>query len=80
MNVGDIVTVVGSESIPKYFMGWHGKITGFIFDKAIVQLIPRNGRSGSLSHTALLSDLKLVDKKEGMMLIGVEGDAARQHP
>lgn len=84
MKIGDQVKVTGKESIPEYFDGWIGEITGFFFDKAIVQFIPRQGNAGSLSHTVELSDLTPwpwgAGVMDGLIPIGDEADASSKHP
>lgn len=60
MNVGDIVVVVGFESIPTSFLGKYGKITYVSDYKVTVEFeITFNGR-GSFSHTAIPKDLKKI--------------------
>ena len=62
MEVGDKVRVTGSKSLPVGFMGKIGEVTGFIGGKAIVLFIPREGDKGSLSHTAIVDDLEIVEE------------------
>lgn len=61
----DIVVVVGSESIPKYYLGSYGRVTDEYFGKAIVELKAKSEGRGSLSHTAYISDLKVVAERKG---------------
>ena len=60
MNIGDIVVIVGSESIPDKFLGMYGRITDGDDYKVVVELIQRTKWKGSLSHTAKISDLVKV--------------------
>ena len=60
MNIGDIVVIVGSESIPDKFLGMYGRVTDCNDYKAIVELIQRTKWKGALLHTAKLSDIVKV--------------------
>jgi hypothetical protein len=58
---GDIVVVIGSESIPESFLGSYGMITDYVTDyKCVVEFKRSIDSIGSLSHTAKLSDLKKI--------------------
>lgn len=58
---GDIVVIVGSESIPAVLLGQYGEVTSTDNSyKATIQLRAQVGLFGSMSHTAFPSDLKKV--------------------
>jgi hypothetical protein len=62
LEKGDIVMVVGSESIPKSYLGRYGRVTqvweGY---KVQVELVGRVVDGvGSLSHTAYPSDVRKI--------------------
>jgi len=58
MNIGDIVVVVGTESLFKSLLGSYGIITEADESKVLVEFTARVGNSGSMSHTAYRTDLK----------------------
>lgn len=65
MNIGDIVVVVGSNSIPDYFFGRYGRIESVISNyKVFVEFNQRVGNVGSLAHSALTSDLIKVGESK----------------
>jgi hypothetical protein len=60
MNIGDIVIVVENKSVPSHFHGHYGKIVDVHEYRVTVEFVASVGSYGSLSHTALPSDLKKV--------------------
>lgn len=62
MKIGDTVKIIGSKSIPDIYTGWTGKITDYCAGKYFVELIPRKGGVGSLTHTALPDDLEVIEE------------------
>jgi len=60
MKIGDIVMIVGSESIPECYLGNYGVITEDYDYKLSVEISGRVGRRGRLTHTAKPSDLKKI--------------------
>lgn len=63
MKIGDIVMVVGSESIPDMYLGNYGVITEDYGYKLGVELAGRVGRRGALVHTATENDLKKIGER-----------------
>lgn len=60
MNIGDIVIVFDTKSIPVTFLGLYGRIINIHDYKVTVEFYhPVNG-FGGLSHTAFESDLKKI--------------------
>lgn len=57
MNIGDIVIVIGTESLPEDFLGKYGRIDDVNEYKVTVEFNKRVGRRGSLKHTAFATDL-----------------------
>lgn len=57
MNIGDIVVVIGTESLPEHFLGIYGRIDDVNDYKVTVEFIKRVGNVGSLKHTAFATDL-----------------------
>jgi hypothetical protein len=57
ITTGDIVVVIGSQSIPDKFLGQYGQVVNDYDGKVNVQLFKAVGSKGSLSHTAYTSDL-----------------------
>lgn len=62
MNTGDIVIVVKTRSLPGHWVGRYGKVVDNSADKVMVEFAARIGTMGSLTHTALRSDLKVVGR------------------
>lgn len=70
MKKGDVVAVVGSESLPRSYDGRYGiikeeTITHFgnpNRNKVLVRFYHSNEAGGSMSHTAYESDLIVVGK------------------
>jgi hypothetical protein len=65
---GDVVAVVGSESLPKSYDGRYGIVTELntpsfsTREKVLVRFAHPNELGGSVSHTAIESDLIVVGK------------------
>jgi hypothetical protein len=57
MNIGDIVVVIGSNSVPLHLLGYYGKVVAVYDEKVNVEFIQRIGRSGNLSHTVFPNEL-----------------------
>jgi hypothetical protein len=62
MDIGDIVIVVRSLSIPEQFLGQYGKVTSVYGGKVNVELFSKIGTRGSLSHTSYPNDLLRIGK------------------
>jgi hypothetical protein len=64
VNIGDIVVVIDTSSIPSQFFGHYGVITDVVDyaedTKVVVEFIKRIDISGSLSHTTRISDLEKI--------------------
>jgi hypothetical protein len=60
MNIGDIVMVVNYESLPESFLGCFGVIINSDDYKVVVNFKGVVNDKGSLSHTAVASDLKKI--------------------
>jgi hypothetical protein len=60
MNIGDIVVVVDSESLPDGYIGRYGVVTEISEYKVMVEFNKRINGRGSLSHTAYAKDLQKV--------------------
>lgn len=61
MNYGDIVKVIGCESVPQSFLGCYGIVTEYITEQKVsVEFKGAVAGKGSLSHTAYISDLKKI--------------------
>jgi hypothetical protein len=64
MNIGDIVVVIDSRSLPITFIGRYGLITDVLdYDddsKVLIQFARKIRHIGSLSHTARESDLEKI--------------------
>jgi hypothetical protein len=67
MDIGDIVVVIGSKSIPASCLGRYGLITDVldydIDSKVMIQFNRQIGNIGSLSHTARESDLEKIGEE-----------------
>lgn len=62
VKVNDIVVIVDNDAIPSSFLGCYGRVTEVIAPKVLVELnakIPEH-KHGSLSHTALITDVQKV--------------------
>jgi hypothetical protein len=60
MNIGDIVMVVNSESLPETFLGCFGVVITADDYKVTVKFKDVIKYKGILSHTAIVSDLKKI--------------------
>jgi hypothetical protein len=60
MNIGDIVVVVGTKSVPLSLLGCYGIVTSSDDYKVMVKFKASVMGLGSLSHTALVTDLEKV--------------------
>jgi hypothetical protein len=57
MNIGDIVVVIGTESVPESFLGRYGRVEDVNDYKVSVEFNQRVGSMGSLIHTVYPSEL-----------------------
>jgi hypothetical protein len=57
---GDIVRVIDTKSIPKYFLGMYGRVRLVLGNKAEIEFVSSVGALGSIAHTAILDDLEFV--------------------
>jgi hypothetical protein len=62
LKAGDIVLVVNSQVVPQSFLGSYGEVIDVLDDEALVRFKHFEKENGSLLHTALVSDLKMVGK------------------
>lgn len=61
MKIGDIVVVIGSESIPQMYLGRYGEVTAVWGERKVeVKLVRGVKVKGGLYHTANLDDLERV--------------------
>lgn len=60
MNIGDIVVVVGSLSVPIQFLGAYGVVTDVSDVKVMVEFQRSSQYLGGLSHTARIVDLEKI--------------------
>lgn len=60
MNIGDVVLVIDTKSLPLSFLGSYGVITDISDYKVMVEFKGAVKKMGSLAHTAYESDLKKV--------------------
>lgn len=63
IEVGSVITVTGSKTIPRDFLGMFGVVTSQSYgDKWMVRFIETIDGIGGLSHTASEKDLVVIGK------------------
>lgn len=63
LNKGDIVAVIGYDSIPKSFLGSYGRVTDVSEEKIFVEFKIQVNAYGSLTHSAYPKDLYVVGRE-----------------